>query len=527
MRLFCCLCWGEKRYIYPLGINAQSLLKTLHFTNKHLVIILLLGTVVRLFYGVKAQSWDAAADQVAWGVLLEELIQGASLRYDQLIHYPHEGGSVLMSLLAWYLAPFRNFLPPLSAAVLLVDFIARGVQLLVVRKVFDNSVTWLFGLWTILAVPQLIPWATVNLGLHAVAACFPFLFLYLLTREKPLLEQSVLSGLLVGAAVAFSYDNLVLIPAFLVIAAFRKDPLARKFKAAALFAGSIVITVTPHVWARLFLDNAFELTGFDAMSVRGTDCSGGAFSERWLNLLQVWYQALVGASTMPAFWGIPNVVVRIVWLLICLVGLGLGLAPASKLKSPFKIGLVVAVVFVLMYALSPFYTSLNNAESYTTYRHFSYILPLLVVLSIAGMLQSKQRPLLLPIGLMFLSVLGSATFIATAAPKKQSTSIIAGWVLAKKIGHDTKRLKKVASLQPPEIQRELINGAVWGLTSTILENVDDPYDPKVDQLVLALRQFLPENAYEVENGVRHSFSEGLTPQLNPVLLPELLKRLGY
>jgi len=65
-----------------------------------ILLYLLLGLITRIIYGVWHEPWLNAPDQLAWDILLNEAILSGSLRYDQLIHYPHEGGTILISFMA-------------------------------------------------------------------------------------------------------------------------------------------------------------------------------------------------------------------------------------------------------------------------------------------------------------------------------------------------------------------------------------------------------------------------------------------
>src|SRR5262245_50122720 len=91
-------------------------------------IIVLLGTILRLIYGWYARPWCIAHDQIAWTLSLEELLHGGTWSIKQLIHYPHEGGTLPISLLYLCLSPLAKFVPLLSIIALLLDAAARFIQ---------------------------------------------------------------------------------------------------------------------------------------------------------------------------------------------------------------------------------------------------------------------------------------------------------------------------------------------------------------------------------------------------------------
>ena len=59
-----------------------------------IVLFCVLGSILRLVYGVLYTPWELAPDQIAW----EIIIRNGEFSYSNLIYYPHEGGSFLISL---------------------------------------------------------------------------------------------------------------------------------------------------------------------------------------------------------------------------------------------------------------------------------------------------------------------------------------------------------------------------------------------------------------------------------------------
>ena len=66
-----------------------------------ILILCFLGTFVRIMYGLIYEPWLQAPDHLAWELLIEQ----GSFRYDHLIHYPHEGGSILISIIGLSIDP--------------------------------------------------------------------------------------------------------------------------------------------------------------------------------------------------------------------------------------------------------------------------------------------------------------------------------------------------------------------------------------------------------------------------------------
>ncbi|MBL7983863.1 MAG: hypothetical protein JNM91_02645, partial [Flavobacteriales bacterium] len=49
--------------------------------------LVLAGTIVRFLFGLKYELWNGAADQLAWGIGLDDLLANPGIAYKQLIHY--------------------------------------------------------------------------------------------------------------------------------------------------------------------------------------------------------------------------------------------------------------------------------------------------------------------------------------------------------------------------------------------------------------------------------------------------------
>ena len=76
---------------------------------------------------------------------------------------------VLVVFLAIALTPLDGWLPPLSWAALVVDTLSRYFQIRIATRLFGESTAIWFGAWTVLSVPLILPWGTVDFGLHFTA----------------------------------------------------------------------------------------------------------------------------------------------------------------------------------------------------------------------------------------------------------------------------------------------------------------------------------------------------------------------
>jgi len=204
--------------------------------------LLAAGTAVRFLFGWTHQLWNSSPDQLAWGLGLEDIWSGNVDGYDQWVHYPHEGGTLLQSLLARAFVPWAGIMPPLSWAALSIDTLSRAIQIVVVRRLVDPGPARLFTLWTVFAAPIMLPWGTVNMGAHGLVACAPFvLFLLVSSPERPAFRI----GLVVGLMSAFAYDCWVLAPVYVAHALLTTGQWGQRFARVAYFTLGALVAIVP------------------------------------------------------------------------------------------------------------------------------------------------------------------------------------------------------------------------------------------------------------------------------------------
>lgn len=501
---------------------SSPLLSRFPLNNYALMALVLLGTLVRLFFGLQAQGWLLAPDQLAWGLMLEDFAMGEEGHYDQLVHYPHEGGSIFISLLALLLRPFEAWLPALSLAALVVELFGRTIQLLVVRKIFGGPSAWLFGIWSVLAIPTLLPWATVNFGLHALSGFWPFLFLLSITTSFRHIPRYVMAGVVTGLALTMSYDNLVLLPAFGIWALFFSQEQTPKWKQLPGFGLIALLVLFPHLMARSFLDAGFVLKSFDWGNIRGESWLLWMEKESWYSRLwKTGYHSLPGSTMMPEVVGILASYVRKFWLLIGGIGLIAGTLHFRRQSHAFWVGLSLLGFFLLFYAFSPFFTPSADSSIYVQYRHLTYILPLMVALGLHGLLYLDRKTGLAGLTWIAISAVGSISYISQATQPTATFDPAIGWVLTQKLGHQPERLFSVVQRAKPELQPLIWNGVGWGTTSAILEATGAPNQEKTDRLMGLLFQYPDSVSLDLIKGVRMSFEPWLTPTLDTNFLPLL------
>lgn len=480
----------------------------------------LAGSAVRSWFGQHYLSWNAAPDQLAWSMVLADAAAHGLDGYHQLIHYPHEGGSLLLSLLAFLFAPFATVLPPLSWAALLADTISRFVQIAVSERLFGTRTAAWFAGWTILGVPILLPWATVNFGLHALVAFVPFVLVRAATA-------AVLSpwkvGVLTGLFLCLSYDALVFVPAIVLWLGFRSGPIPVRAKNVALVLGGFMVGALPHLLLRTLFDNAFHLEALSPVSVRGLDWSAipiaDLHSRAWATLNTSLPASLLLASSE---WASPR---TLAYIVLGFILTGIAAVYVSKKEdhgAPTLMSMAV-LFFCLLYAASPLFVDRVDITAPVLYRHFAFIVPLLALLVIHGFLRHGRAGAILTALWSLLCASASIAHMADQQQNERPSDRAAGWVLARKYGHDPVRLQRIASMAPPDARNEVLIGYGWGITAVLLEGRRADDTAAVNALHGTLLRFDRGDSALLDEGMRFAFSPGITPVLDAGLLERAVR----
>lgn len=490
------------------------------FNKWHIFFILVSGTVFRFIYGYSTSAWLSAPDQLAWGLSLDEMVHSKNWSYLQLIHYPHEGGSLLMSLLSIIFRPLHFIMPPLSIAALTLDTFSRYIQLKTVQKVWGNETALWYGIWSIAAIPVLIPWATVNFGLHALSSFFPFLFLYIVVPFRDNKKLPVICGIVVGVAVSFSYDSIVLLITCISLFLFFKEEWKDKLTALLKFIVVSIIVLIPHLFIRLFLKTGFEWEGNSLLSIRGIESNNLVDLSKLFNVIRVWHKVLPGSFFLSSVSFLNGVWLRAIVYLFILSGMLLYLIKNQNKRQLKFISLIIVLIFLAFYSVSPFYIIQYVHKSFVLYRHLTYIIPLLVVIMMNGFIQAGKFKIIILTCWTALCIIASIQYISyTKRDIIQPDYRATGWITAKKFGTDTAKLIRVYSITDKEHYAALLQGYGWAFTSSFLENKTEADTLPVKKLIDLINQFPGELKSQVVHGVYYSFKQGITPELDKRLIP--------
>jgi len=483
------------------------------FLRKHYVLALcILGSMVRLLYGYVYTPWLRAPDHIAWDILLGL----GGLKYDLLVYYPHEGGSILISLIARFAGLFTN-ISALAVCAALLDFVSRYIQVYVTQKVLGDKVALLFGTWTVFAAPVILPWGVVNFGLHSISSFFPFMLLYLLWLDKPSTRFYILCGIFLGLSFWFSYSNYVLIVVFFLFHLFGKT----RFRALFYALPSLLIILLVHVWVRWVADPGFHLEEIDITSIRNTEFM---FSdpETWEWIRYVWTNALA-----QSFVAHPDPVTFTIWLkrtwiVLFFLGMSGCLWLFIQRTYPWKISvhLLTILLFVTVYAISPFCYTYETFGHYMSYRHLTYIMPFIALFILLGLSAFKWGPL--PAVIFLCIGVGAAGMLFRQKPSEDTAVKAAGWALAIKMGHEPGVVCQAISSTRYD-RSSLVQGMGWGMSTALFNNVpEEEVAPRIERLEAMISSYPEEWKQDLLEGIKFSFSDDVTPRLNKEILSEVL-----
>lgn len=485
--------------------------------------VILAGTLVRLGFGVAHELWNSAPDQTAWGLALQDLASGGALSYKQLVHYPHEGGSLFIGLLSFLFIPLSGIMPPLSWVALLVDALARWVQIDVTRRLFGERTALWFAMWTVFAAPLLLPWATIDFGLHALMSFAPFVLVASAANDQ---RSAFVTGLLCGGLAALAYDVWVFAPAFVFYELLASGARGVNLKRVAFFIIGAVLAFSPHVTLRSFVDHGFALEELSALSVRGLEHGGlVAFSALPIKAWDVITGAWPASFTLGALGRFAVRSAAWVFLAFTVVGVLGALKRMDDRRSARLLMTLVVLSFLLALVLGPFFVPRADGNGYLYYRYFPFIAPLVVVLMIEGFTAWPRAASVLSGAWFLLCFSASLVYVVRTDRYDVPNDEATGWVLGRKFGDDPERLLRIIGRAGPGRKEELIYGAGWGITAALF---DRRSKADVEALIEFERIWIGIPTGEKKRmaaGVHRAFDPGITPVLDPGLAPLVYERL--
>jgi hypothetical protein len=476
------------------------------------------GTLVRFFFGWSVQLWNSSPDQLAWGLALEDIWRGQGDGFDQWVHYPHEGGTLLMSALAWLFIPFASLMPPLSWVALLMDTLARTVQVFAAQRVMGASEARLFAWWSVLAVPLMMPWGVVNMGGHALVSFAPFVLLLLVGGPR---KDPLFSGVCIGLMVAFSYDTLLLVPVYLVHVLFDRPTWGERLSKASMFGLGVLLGCAPHLLVRTWFDHGFQLEAWSLFSIRGLErqaLAGGGVATRFVDLLFTWLPASLHMAPVSKPMVRVGVVLTFVAMAVALVGFVRSRRSVSVVER--SAGRLV-LVFLLVTAATPFFAPHSDGHGYVYYRYFPFIAPLVSLLVITGLYRWRVVGPWLSRGWVMACALATLVHWSQQRTYPAPLDEGAGWVLGRKYGHVPERLLRIVECAEPSRRTALCYGAAWGTTSAMFDGHTAPDEAAIARFAGVMYRWPDRLRPQFNSGVQRAFDPGATPRLDPQLLPRV------
>jgi hypothetical protein len=460
----------------------------------------LAGTGLRLWVAWAVQTWHRSPDLLAWGALLME---GPGLGLDRLLHYPHEGGSIIVSLVAMGLARAGlDLVPPLVGSALLLDTVSRVGACLVVDRLFGPGKALWFGAWTVCAVPLVLWWSAVPVGLHHLAGVFPLAFI--LAASSTTGDRASRMGLVCGLSLLWAWDNLVLLVAVVPILYDRLDVRASLARLLVFFVWSAGIA------SLLFLVRSAGSTGFE-LEPRGPFWLRGVELTGLDPMTAIAGLATTAVVSLPAALALGPLLGWLWWTCWALLAAGNRDEKSGNPMAVRAAGWVIAT-YVLAYSVSPFRSAIWDINV-IAYRHLTYIVALVVVVAIARAGRQSRRGRLAFAGLLALGVAGSAGLLSM--PEASIDPARAGWVLARKLGHDPRRLERLVEGRPLSERPEWMEGIGWGTTAIVLgPSSAAPEAERSSRVTALLSQYAAEHRAALQRGVCRAFAPGVTPRLD-------------
>ncbi len=130
----------------------------------------------------------------------------------------------------------------------------------------------------------------------------------------------------------------------------------------------------------------------------------------------------------------------------------------------------------------------------------------------AGFYHSAKSKYFLLVSWMLLCGIASTEYIYSTKKTEHPLYKAAGWVTARKFGHNTGKLFKIREVSQIEFRDEFTIGLGWGLSATILENKKEQKD--LLKLISIVENCPIEHREKIIEGVRFSFSDKVTPVLD-------------
>lgn len=477
-----------------------------------LLLICLLASAVRLIYAIVYTPWIQAPDHLSY----ELLINTDNWNFAHLIHYPHEGATIFVTLFARILKVFTGSVS-LAVVAFLIDFALRYVQLYVVDRVFGRKTLLFFGCWMLFPSPSLIPWAAIGFGLHSWMAVFPFILLYQLNKGARSTRKHLLMALFWGIACWMYRGNLLILPIYALFYLQRRERSSWWFLPVSLAVFAI------SVFIQGWFDPGFHVAGFDSTSIRGESFQGitqQGFSNLWhlfggpLTASMVAIRNVTGADTL----------LRYSWIILSLTGV-IATFWRVKFRKTMRIeqaAWLLTGIFFLTYAFSPFFYDQARVGSFVSYRHLMYILPLLVLLICLGWetlinrFRNYSGVAYLKAVLILFTVLSCLRIFATGK-RAHRDCLNAGWVIGVKLGDRPDEVIEAIE-QTGKDREEWLRGVGCGLAVTHL--ADHKAQPgkvnrEVVELVELMHRYTEKDQPFVMMGIMTAFDGNRTPKIDP------------
>ena len=473
----------------------------------------------RFVFAHHTTLFNRAFEQIAWQYLIDDCVEsGTSL--EALIPSNTDSGMLVFSLFAILLQLIFHTSNTIAITFCIWMAVSITLQVVITDKVFDRTTAILFLFWNLVASPVLWPLNAAYFGSQTALSLFPFLLLLLFSSSQ-ISRSVILHTLIVAAAVCFSLQNAVLLPAYCIIILFSQlpDKKNRAIVFSLLCFGIVIVYYT--VLAKLLhqsVPSPVQFLGITSSFI--TDLSSLAF-----NFILIFSEVVpkgiffFTADTLfnyGAYW---------LLLLIVLAGAAFYLKEGRNLSIQRLGAALIVLVFVLISACNSS-TPVDAAKfNFFSLRAFAYILPLFFVVILYALNNSFALGKKLAYSLLVVCGYYSYLTVSHFEPISAQSHKPVAWLLAKSLSTKPQVLLRISNRADISKKNELISGYAWGLAAATLKDTRGGDTLKLKTLKETLDKFGEGNNSALLEGINTAFANGVTPVLDPFYLAPLQEHL--
>lgn len=491
-------------------------------SQRFLVWVLLFAFVTALSRYVFAHHttvFNRAFEQIAWQYLVDDCVE-SGISIEALIPSNTDSGMLAFSLFAILLQLVFHTSNAIAVTFCIWMAVSITLQVVITDKIFDRKTAILFLLWNLAASPILWPLNAAYFGSQTALSLFPFLLLLLFSSAQ-LQRSVVVHTALVSAAVCFSLQNAVLVPAYCVIILFSRLP-DKKNRAIVFSLLCFAIVIVYYTFLAKLLHQSVpgpvQFLGITSSFI--TD-----LSSLLVNFVLIFSEVLPKGVFLYTADTLFNYGAYWLLLIVVLIATAFYLKEGRNLSIQRMGAALTVLIFVVISACNSS-TAVDAAKfNFFSLRAFAYILPLFFVVMLYALNNSFSLGKKLAYSLLV--VCGYYSYIAVShfEPISAQSHKPAAWLLAKSLGTKPKVLLRISNRADISKKNDLMYGYAWGIAAATLKDTRGGDTVKLRTLKETLSKFGEGNNSALLEGINTAFANGVTPVLDPFYLAPLQEHL--